>query len=141
MTTRLALCRSALAALLLAAGPTLADEAPAPPTPETAAPVPDGTASDTAPPEAKPPAEPARPRVYSVHDLDRDGYLGREEYRSFEEYVARWRQTTGRPKNRRFPLPFDVIDVDGDGRISEAEMTEALFHHRGPAHRKHRGGM
>ena len=150
MTIRLALCRTALAGLLLAAGPALADDVPAParPAPEAATPAPDGNAADTVPPETATPAEPAepaeeaaRPRVYSVHDLDRDGYLSREEYRSFEEYVARWRQMTGRPRNRRFPLPFDVIDADGDGLISEAEMTDALFHHMGPAHRKNRGAM
>lgn len=77
-------------------------------------------------------APPLRP--YSIHDTDGDGYLSREEYRVLVE-IRRQRQ-----QHRRGgflpPPPFEQVDRDGDGRIAEQELTEALryrmFHYHRP---------
>lgn len=68
-----------------------------------------------------------RPPPYSVHDLDRDGYLSREEYAALKAAC------TERRGHRCLLLPFEALDVDHDGRIAEDE----LLHHLG---RRHRGG-
>ena len=58
--------------------------------------------------------------VYSVHDADRDGYLDRAE---FEKFVAAKRKRSRGSDN----WDFDSIDSDGDNKISEQEMVNALI--------------
>ncbi len=57
--------------------------------------------------------------VYSVFDLDADGYVDREEFGHLvkrrhirQEFRSMWQ--------------FDAIDSDRDGRISEREMLDVL---------------
>jgi len=65
--------------------------------------------------------------IYSVHDLNRDGYLSKSEYRLFAQYVVRWNRPRWRRRGKgRQPLPFKLIDKNGDGLITETEMTSAL---------------
>lgn len=84
---------------------------------------------------AAPPAgalDPATPQAYSVHDLDRDGYLSREEYAALRAQHQARRNHAGRPQ--RAPLlEFDALDSNQDGRISEEELLETL-------RRRYRGG-
>lgn len=74
------------------------------------------------------------PHAFSIHDIDQDGFLSRDEYQLFEDR----RNTTERPM-RRFlpPLRFEEIDNDGDGYITEEEMTSAL-NQRLRKHRRYR---
>ena len=71
--------------------------------------------------------EAPRPAPFSVHDLDRDGYLSREEYAALRA------ECTQRRGHRCRLLAFEVLDIDQNGRIAEDE----LLHHLG---RRHRGG-
>jgi hypothetical protein len=86
------------------------------------------------------PAEAPRARIFSVHDLDRDGRLSRDEYRQFTEYRQRW-GGRGRWRDSE-PIPFEAIDGDRDGFIGEDELVAALAarlpHHGGG--RRYRGG-
>lgn len=66
------------------------------------------------------------PPVFSVHDLDRDGYLDRKEYAA----LCAERQAG---RHRAGLLEFDVLDADRDGRIGEDELLNALG-------RRYRGG-
>lgn len=68
-----------------------------------------------------------RPPPFSVHDLDRDGYLSREEYAALQAECTQRRGHCCRL------LAFEVLDSNRDGRIAEDE----LLHHLG---RHHRGG-
>jgi hypothetical protein len=64
-----------------------------------------------------------RPLVFSVHDLNRDGYLDRAEFeRLASDCWARRARRRGRPCT----LAFDLIDADGDGRLSEQELLAVL---------------
>lgn len=68
-----------------------------------------------------------RPQVFSVHDLNRDGFLSKNEYRLFVQYVARWKKSPLRGGRRRgHPLAFALIDKNGDKLISEREMSSTL---------------
>ena len=79
-----------------------------------------------------------RPQPFSMHDIDKDGFLSRDEYRLFVEHIDHHRQTTGRPIPRfSSPLRFENIDSNGDGRITEDEMTSAL-NKRLQKHRRYR---
>jgi hypothetical protein len=81
-----------------------------------------------------------RTRIFSVHDLDRDGRLSREEYQLFVEYRQRW-GGHGRWRNSE-PIPFAAIDADRDGFISEDELVSALavqLQHGGGGRRFHGG--
>jgi hypothetical protein len=81
-------------------------------------------------------AAPLRP--FSVHDLDRDGYLSRQEYaRLLELRRARARQGGA---GAMVPAPdFGDVDRDRDGRIGVEELTDAAaFTARRHRHR-HRG--
>lgn len=75
------------------------------------------------------------PRPYSIHDTDGDGYLSLQEYQVLLE-IRRQRQQRHRRGGFLPPPPFEQVDRDGDGRIGEQELTEALryrmFHHHRP---------
>lgn len=58
--------------------------------------------------------------VYSVYDANRDGYLDRVEY---EEFLA----TKRIRQNTADIWQFDNVDADGDDKISEQEMVNALM--------------
>jgi hypothetical protein len=58
--------------------------------------------------------------TYSVYDTDRDGYLDRTEYEQFYESKRK------RSKNLDSWV-FDSVDSDGDNKISEQEMVDALI--------------
>ena len=57
--------------------------------------------------------------VYTVHDTNADGYLDRTEY---EQYLQK---RPIRPDYRHL-WEFEKVDSDGDGRISNLEMVDAL---------------
>jgi hypothetical protein len=81
----------------------------------------------------------ANPETFSVHDLDRDGYLSREEYAALrtqcQERSRNMSQPQGQPRGRPrcALLDFETLDADHDGRISEDELVETLG-------RRYRGG-
>ena len=58
--------------------------------------------------------------TYSVYDTDRDGYLDRQEFTPF----AKSRERKGRPNNF---WRFENVDRNGDERVSEQEMVNALI--------------
>lgn len=58
--------------------------------------------------------------TYSVYDTDRDGYLDRQEFIPFVESRRRIGQSDGF-------WQFDHVDQDGDQKISEKEMVDALI--------------
>ncbi|MDH3353729.1 MAG: EF-hand domain-containing protein [Chromatiales bacterium] len=58
--------------------------------------------------------------VYSVHDTDKDGYLDRVEFEKFAEIKRK------RSRNSNSWV-FDTVDTDGDSKISEQEMVNALI--------------
>jgi EF hand len=65
---------------------------------------------------------PPTPPPFSVHDLDRDGYLDRAEYAALRAHqIERWGSLRGAAL-----LEFDTLDADGDGRIGEDELLETL---------------
>jgi len=74
----------------------------------------------TAAMNALPPAHADGGGTFSLYDVDRNGYLDRSE---FETFVA--------SKRNRADVPefwaFARLDADGDGRISEQEMVNALL--------------
>jgi len=66
----------------------------------------------------------ASPHAFSVHDLDRDGYLSREEYAALRAQCQERSSETGRPRCALFD--FDVLDANHDGRIGEDELVKTL---------------
>ena len=58
--------------------------------------------------------------TYSVYDTSSDGYLDRMEYEQFYESKRK------RSKNLE-NWAFDKVDSDGDNKISEQEMVDALI--------------
>ena len=58
--------------------------------------------------------------TYSVYDTDSDGYLDRTEYVKFYDSKRK------RSKNLDNWV-FDIVDSDGDNKISEQEMVDALI--------------
>jgi Ca2+-binding EF-hand superfamily protein len=77
----------------------------------------------------------AGPEVFSVHDLNRDGYLDRAEYERMRAECLAKRSGRG---HRPCALEFSVMDADGDGRIGEQELIAAL--ERAPGRYRYRGG-
>lgn len=75
------------------------------------------------------------PEVFSVHDLNRDGFLDRAEYERMRADCLARRSGRG---HRPCALEFSVMDADGDGRIGEQELLMAL--ERTPARYRYRGG-
>lgn len=57
---------------------------------------------------------------YSVYDIDRDGFLDRAEFKKFADSR---RKRTSDPDVWK----FDNVDVDGNNKISEQEMVDALI--------------
>lgn len=81
-------------------------------------------------------------RTFSIHDIDQDGLLNREEYRLFQEHIENRRKTTGHLQRGFSPPPrFEDIDDNGDGSITEDEMISVL-NKRLRKHRRyrHQGG-
>jgi hypothetical protein len=71
---------------------------------------------------------------YSVHDLDADGYLSPSEYGALQEQCRAHRDARGRARcDPDRLLPFEMLDADRDGLISESELIDALG-------RRHRRG-
>lgn len=77
----------------------------------------------------------AGPQVFSVHDLNQDGYLDRAEYERMRAECLAKRAGRG---HRPCALEFTAMDADGDGRIGEQELIEAL--ERAPGRYRYRGG-
>jgi Ca2+-binding EF-hand superfamily protein len=59
-------------------------------------------------------------KVYSVYDMDKNGYLERLEYNDFFESKRK------RSKNLD-TWKFNTVDSNGDEKISEQEMVNALM--------------
>ena len=72
---------------------------------------------------------PATPPVFSVHDLNRDGYLDRAEYAGLQAACTQRRGA----RCASALAKFDVLDTNRDGRVSEAELLHVLG-------RRYRGG-
>lgn len=75
-----------------------------------------------------------RPRAFSVHDVDGDGYLSRDEYAALRLHCQE--RQGGRGRRGCDParlLAFEVLDGDRDGRIDEDELLDAIG-------RRYRGG-
>jgi len=67
-------------------------------------------------------ASPPTPPVFSVHDLNRDGYLDRAEYTDLQAACAHRRGARCVAVLEK----FDALDADRDDRISEAELLLVL---------------
>lgn len=77
-------------------------------------------------------------RAFSIYDIDRNGSLGRDEYRQFVEQIEIRRNSTGRPMRRYSPpLLFEEIDSNKDEYLTEDEMISAL-NKRLRKHRRYR---
>ena len=76
--------------------------------------------------------------TFSIHDMDKNGTLSREEYRVFVEKIELRRQASGRDR-RDYPTPlrFEEIDSNEDGQLTEDEMISAL-NKRLQRHRRYR---
>lgn len=71
----------------------------------------------------------ASPPVFSVHDLDRDGHLSREEYAALRTHCVKRRGE----RCKTALIAFETLDTNMDGRIEEGELLDTLG-------RRHRGG-
>lgn len=58
--------------------------------------------------------------TYSLYDADRDGFLNSAE---FEKFAEKKRKRSRSPEL----WDFDNVDLDGDNKISEQEMVDALM--------------
>ncbi len=73
--------------------------------------------------------QPTTPPVFSVHNLNRDGYLDQAEFAALQAACARRR---GARCDATLET-FESLDAEGDGRIGEDELLGALG-------RRQRGG-
>lgn len=71
----------------------------------------------------QPPGRKDQEPVYSVHDIDRDGFIDRREYYRLRQRI-RARSGPGRRPPR--PHAFEDLDSDADGRVSHEEMVKRL---------------
>lgn len=62
------------------------------------------------------------PAVFSVHDLDQDGYLNRAEFSTLAEQCAQRRGE----RCRAVLSTFEALDANRDGRIGEGELVDTL---------------
>ena len=69
---------------------------------------------------AQPPAHADGGDTFSLYDADRNGSLDRQE---FDTFVASKRN---RADIAEF-WPFQRVDADGDGHVSEQELVDALL--------------
>jgi hypothetical protein len=74
-------------------------------------------------------AGPPAPPVFSVHDLNRDGYLDRTEYAALQAACIERRGARCATALEK----FDALDADRDDRVSETELLHVLG-------RRYRGG-
>lgn len=81
---------------------------------------------------------PGLPPAFSVHDLDRDGYLDRTEYAALAARCGERLDSRGRP--RCALLDFDTLDNDRDGHIGEEELLRVLSRQGHGARQGWRGG-
>ena len=72
---------------------------------------------------------PATPPVFSVHDLNQDGYLDQAEYAALQAACTKRRGARCSAALER----FDALDANQDDRVSEAELLHVLG-------RRHRSG-
>jgi len=80
--------------------------------------------------------KPTSPKVFSVHDTDKDGYLDKSEYLSFIEKKSQRNSKNKRQKNRKVkPFTFEEIDLSADGKISMDEMIIAITKQRSKVNR------
>ncbi|MBK6742973.1 MAG: EF-hand domain-containing protein [Hydrogenophilales bacterium] len=69
---------------------------------------------------------------YSVHDLNRDGYLNRSEYAALRAHCQAHQDVRGRRRcDPTRLLTFELLDADRDGQVGELELLNALgWRHR-----------
>lgn len=65
---------------------------------------------------------PATLPVFSVHDLNRDGYLDRAEYAALQTACTQRRGS----RCAAAMAKFDTLDADRDDRVGEAELLNAM---------------
>ncbi len=71
---------------------------------------------------------------FSVHDLNRDGYLSRSEYAALQAHCQAHQDAKGRRRcDPTRLLTFELLDADRDGQVGESELLNALG-------RRHRHG-
>ena len=67
-------------------------------------------------------------RSFSIHDINQDGFLDKEEYDIFLYRMKYHRQSNKHPYYRyKQPFIFSQIDQNSDGLLDEDEMTSAMM--------------
>ena len=80
--------------------------------------------------------------AFSIHDIDKNGSLSREEYHHFVSRTKK-RRKSSRTSTTRYSalLKFEEIDVNADGDITEDELLDTLNRHLRQHRRyRYRGG-
>lgn len=66
-------------------------------------------------------------RIFSVHDIDRDGRLSRWEHQRLRERLrSHHRRPRQTPQQALQSVPFERIDGDQDGYLSEEELLKSV---------------